>query len=73
MGSLDVDEIYKEMLDEFNLSCVPKDFIKSVNFAVWQLRYLLRVADILIAEGDLGLDDKAEVVGALLRLMEVAV
>jgi len=49
------------------------DFFKSVDFAVWQLRYLLRVADILIAEGDLGLDDKAEVVGALLRLMEVAV
>jgi len=70
VASLDVDEIYKEMLEEFNLSSVPKDFIKSVCFARWQFEYLLQVASEIIEVQGLTDDSPADVVATLIRLME---
>ena len=71
MGSLDVDEIHKEMLDEFNRSPIPRDFIKSVCFARWQFEYLLQVASEIIEAQGLTDDSPADIVGALIKLMEL--
>lgn len=47
-----------------------QDFIKSVNFAVWQFNCLLVAADALIKMNNLDLDSRADVVNTLIRLME---
>lgn len=56
------------MVDYERLS---SDFLRSADFACWQFKQLLAMADRLIEENDLGPDSRADVVSALIRLMEV--